>query len=79
MRLIIHTKRTDSQWTKGDILRIGKTWFLADDKNFIAYLGKQEDVDNLKRRLFLNRTRKIPLMRSIIRMYLTIFRRYRRN
>jgi hypothetical protein len=68
-----------SQWTKGDILRIGKTWFLADDQNFIAYLGKQEDVDNLKRKLFLNRTKKIPLMRSIIRMYLTIFRRYRRN
>jgi hypothetical protein len=52
-----------SQWTKGDI----------------AYLGKQEDVDNLKRRLFLNRTKKIPLMRSIIRIYLTFFRRYRRN
>ena len=64
-----------SQWTKEDILGLGQTYFLSDGKNFIAYVGKREQVEKLKRKLLLNATKKIPMMESIIRVCLRISKR----
>lgn len=64
-----------SQWTKEDILRLGQTHFLSDGKNFIAYVGKREEVEKLKRRFLFNATKKIPMMQSVIRVCLRISKR----
>ena len=64
-----------SQWTKEDILGLGQTYFLSDGKNFIAYVGKREQVEKLKRKLLLNATKKIPMMESVLRVCLGISKR----
>jgi hypothetical protein len=63
-----------AKWTSQELSSFGNTFFLRDNTHLIVYIGSNESVSKLKRRIFLERLSIIPGTRYVATTYVNLIR-----